>query len=82
MGRKRTNGLPSQVKTVLASLTCFGKLSLHRALSCWLQVPDHITLWPQSHFIAVTSIGQVVSSLTEDLHFTAVLNVCEEVEDQ
>lgn len=60
---------------LMASLTCFGKLMLHRALSCWLQLPDCITLWPQFYFIALTSIGQVVSSLTEDLHFTAVLNV-------
>ena len=65
-----------------ASLTCFGKLMLHRALSCWLQLPDRVTLWPQSHFIALTSIGRVVRGLSEDLHFTAVLNMCKEAEDQ
>jgi len=60
---------------LIASLTCFGNLMLHKALSCWLQLLYRITLWPQSDFIAATSVGQVVSSLTEDLLFTPVLNV-------
>lgn len=67
---------------LMASLTCIGNLMLHRALGCWLQLPDRITLWPQSHFIALTSICHMVSSLTEDLHFTAVLSMCKEAEDQ
>lgn len=83
MGRKKYKWAPiASENRLTASLTCFGKLMLHRALSCWLQLPDHITLWPQSHFIAVTSIGQVVSGLTEDMPFPAVLNMCKEAEDQ
>lgn len=65
-----------------ASPTHFGKLMLHRALSWWLQLPDGITLVLTIPFYSSTSVAQVVSSLTKDLHFTAALNMCKEAEDQ
>lgn len=82
-GKKESKRAPTaSANRFMASPTCFWNPVLCRALSCCLQLPDHITLWPQSHFIAVTSSGEVVSGLTEDLHFTALLNTCKEAEGQ
>lgn len=79
-GTKESKWAPSaSTNRFMASLTCFWS---PQALSCRLQLPDHITLWPQSHFIAVTSTGEVGSGLEEDLHFSALWNTCKEAEGQ
>lgn len=73
LGKKESKWAPTaSANRFMASPTCFGKPALRRALFCWLQLPDHITLWPQSHFIAVTSTGEVGSGLTGDFHFSAL----------
>lgn len=82
-GKKEIKWAPSaSANRFMASLTCFWNPVLCRALSCWLQLPDHITLWPQSHFIAVTSAGEVGSGLAADLHFSVLVNTCKEAEGQ
>lgn len=81
MGKKKKEGLQSQVKTGLGfSPTCFEKPALHRAPFCWTELPDHITLWPQPHFIAVTTIHQFIGCLTQGLHFPVIINMCKESE--
>lgn len=80
-GKKKKEGLQSQVKTGLGfSPTCFEKPALHRAPFCWTELPDHITLWPQPHFIAVTTIHQFIGCLTQGLHFPVIINKCKESE--
>lgn len=71
-GNKRA--LIASENRLKASLTCFGKLMLHRALSCWLQLPDGITLEPQSHFIALQVL--LMSSAASPKIYISALHSC------